>query len=147
MTRLTMTWRRWIAASVLVFAPLFPAFAENLGDGDSAAIQSVIEGQIQAFRADDGEAAYSYAAPSIKRMFPNPDIFMSMVRQGYQPVFRPRSYAFSPTREVNGVILQEVAVIGPKGQPWTALYTLERQADGMWKITGCQLFKPKGADA
>lgn len=146
MTRLTTMWRGLLAASLLALAPLVPAIAENLNDGDSAAIQSVIESQIQAFRADDGEAAYSYAAPSIKRMFPSPDIFMSMVRQGYQPVYRPRSYAFSPTREVNGVIFQEVAVIGPKGQPWTALYTLERQSDGMWKITGCQLFKPKGAD-
>ncbi len=30
------------------------------------------------------------------------------------------------------------------GIDWVALYTLQRQVDGQWRITGCQLKKAPG---
>jgi hypothetical protein len=30
------------------------------------------------------------------------------------------------------------------GADWLALYTLEKQPDGAWRITGCQLTKAPG---
>ena len=56
--------------------------------GDVAAAQSVIRSQAEAFGRDDAAAAYSYAAPAIHDMFPQADIFMTMVRRSYAPVYR-----------------------------------------------------------
>ena len=30
-------------------------------------------------------------------------------------------------------------LVGPDGKSWVALYTLQRQPDGTWKIDGCVL--------
>ena len=115
--------------------------AAALSDGDRAAIQNTIERQLQAFLADDGAAAYSFAAPSIKAIFPTVDSFMAMVRQGYQPVYRPRSYSFGELKDVPGDLEQFVDIVDADGVFWTAVYTLSQQPDGSWKITGCYLVK------
>ena len=96
----------------------------------------VITGQIEAFRADDGARAYGYAAPMIKQIFPNPDVFMDMVRQGYQPVYRPQSFSFGEAGfSASGRPIQRVTVVGPDGITYEAIYTMERQPDGSWQST------------
>jgi len=111
----------------------------NLPPADRQAIQQVISEQIEAFRRDDGAGAFGYASPDIQMMFDNPARFMAMVRQGYQPVYRPRSVAFGNAMIVDGNLVQEVAVIGPDGRPRLAEYAMEREPDGTWKIAGCRL--------
>src|SRR3954464_15147029 len=61
---------------------------------DVAAAQSVIRAQEQACARADPDAAYSYAAPAIKQIFPQADIFLQMVQQGYPPVYRHKSFEF-----------------------------------------------------
>jgi hypothetical protein len=118
-----------------------PTFAQ--GDADRTAVQAVIEQQIQAFLRDDGETAYSFAAPSIQQMFPTADIFMEMVRGGYQPVYRPRSHVFGELKASGGGLEQVVEIVDADGEYWTAHYTLEL-IDGAWRITGCYLEKAPG---
>jgi hypothetical protein len=116
--------------------------AESLSENDKSAFQSVITGQIDAFRVDDGARAYGYAAPMIKQIFPNPDVFMNMVRQGYQPVYRPQSYRFGPAGlSASGRPVQRVTVVGPDGITYEAIYTMERQPDGSWAISGCAIVR------
>ncbi|PJG55522.1 DUF4864 domain-containing protein [Bradyrhizobium forestalis] len=109
--------------------------------GDVATAQSVIRAQEQAFVRDDATAAYSYAAPAIKEIFPAPDIFMSMVQNGYAPVYRHKSFEFGESKTDGGWIAQRVHIIDANGEAWEALYTLEQQGDGSYKITGCSLLK------
>ena len=116
-----------------------PANAQDVDASTQAAVETVISGQIAAFRADDGALAYSFAAPSIKRIFPDPDRFMAMVREGYRPVYRPRDFRFARIGAVGGEIVQEVDIIGPDGKDWIAVYSLKQHEDGSWKITGCVL--------
>lgn len=127
-----------LAASLLQPAP---ARAEE------GAIRSVIESQIEAFLADDGARAYSYASPSIQRIFPSAETFMGMVRQGYRPVYRPRDYSFGRLSETPRGPVQEVTIVDEAGVVWTALYSLERQPDGTWRISGCQLVRRPGLSA
>jgi hypothetical protein len=112
----------------------------SAGD-EVAAGQSVIRSQEQAFGRDDGVAAYGFAAPGIKGLFPSPDIFMSMVRSAYAPVYRHRSFEFGEAKASEGKILQEVQIIDADGAAWEALYTLELQPDGSLKISACVLKK------
>lgn len=108
---------------------------------DIASAQSVIRAQEQAFGRDDAAAAYSYAAPAIRQTFPEPGIFMSMVQNSYAPVYRHRSFEFGETRVEGGWIGQRVHIVDANGEAWEAIYTLEQQADGSYKITGCTLLK------
>ena len=88
---------------------------------------------------DDAAAAYSHAAPVIREIFPQADIFMSMVRNLYAPVYRHKSFDFGEARVSDGTIAQRVHIVDADGIPWEALYTLELQPDGSVKITGCVL--------
>ena len=108
---------------------------------DIASAQSVISAQEQAFGRDDAAAAYSYAAPAIRERFPEPDIFMSMVRNAYTPVYRHRRFEFGESEVEGDWIAQRVRITDANGEMWEALYTLEREPDGSLKITGCTLLK------
>ncbi len=102
-------------------------------------IVSVIDDQLRAFKADDAAKAYSHAAPNIRQLFSNPTVFMNMVRQGYQPVYRPQSYSFEELRMTQMGPAIRVRITDINGKVWNAIYTLEQQADGRWQITGCYL--------
>src|ERR1700756_849805 len=116
-------------------------FASPARADDITAAQSVISAQEQAFGRDDAATAYSYAAPQIRERFPGADIFMSMVRDAYTPVYRHRSFAFGEAKVTRDWIAQRVHIIDANGEMWEALYTLEREPDGSLKITGCTLLK------
>ena len=113
-----------------------PALADDISAG-----QDVIRSQEQAFSRDDARAAYSFAAPAIREMFPEAGTFMLMVQHSYAPVYRHKSFEFGEARAAGGQIAQRVHIIDADGQPWEALYTLEQQSDGSFKIIGCMLLK------
>jgi hypothetical protein len=119
--------------------------AESPSQGDEAVFRAMISGQIDAFRRDDGAAAYDYASPMIRGLFPSPDQFMAMVRNAYQPVYRPREVVFGSVTDSPGGPLQKVLLTGPDGRRWVAIYTMQQQADGTWKINGCTLVPDDGA--
>jgi hypothetical protein len=124
-----------LLAALLAFAP--PASAAD----DVAAAQSVIRSQEQAFARDDATAAYSHAAPAIRKLFPQAEIFMLMVQNSYAPVYRHRSFEFGEARTEGSSVAQRVHIVDANGEAWEALYTLEQQGDGSFKITGCSLLK------
>jgi len=128
-------------AIVVLAALLLGLAAPARAADDVAAAQSVIRSQVEALGRDDAAAAYSYAAPAIQDMFPQADIFMSMVRQSYAPVYRHKSFEFGEARATDGQIAQRVHIIDADGVPWEALYTLEHEPDGSVKIIGCVLLK------
>jgi hypothetical protein len=128
-------------ALVLLAAFLLTLAAPARAADDIAAAQGVIRSQVEALSRDDAAAAYSYAAPAIRQIFPRADIFMSMVQQGYAPVYRHKSFEFGEARIEDGTIAQRVHIIDANGEAWEALYTLEQQPDGSLKITGCSLFE------
>ena len=131
-------------AVVLAFAPE-AALAQQapLSPGDPQRIQEVIRGQMAAFQRGDEEAAFSYASPSIRAQFRTPTRFIEMVKRGYRPVYRPRDVKFLELNELKGEVVQKVWIIGPDGVPVNAFYIMERQQDGVWKIGGCILVRPK----
>lgn len=115
----------------------FPAIANDAAITSS---QSTIRAQLEAFLAGDDAGAYSHAAPNIRRIFPNQDAFMRMVREGYPAVHRPRSFDFGAGEsDGTGAVVQRVELIGPDGRGYEAVYTLERQPDGSYLITGVHL--------
>ena len=103
--------------------------------------RSMIEAQIKAFLQDYSETAYSYAAPGIKAAYPDKNLFFTMVKKSYEPVYHPGNYAFGRSRSIdNGaMIYHEVLISGRDGKDWTAIYQVIRQPDGGYKIGGVQI--------
>ena len=131
----------------LIACPM-SASAQAVSEAEAREFQHIITSQLNAFNADDGAGAYAFAAPTIRRLFPSPEIFLSMVKKGYPPVYRRQSYSFGRIgNEMGGAPTQHVTIIDVNGKAWTALYAMERQPDGSWKIVGCQLVEAPGADA
>lgn len=123
---------------------LFSALSVLAGEADVRSAQSTIDGQLKAFRDGRDANAYAYAAPGIRRIFPTLESFMAMVTGPYRPVYRPERYSFGKAEEVAaGSVRQQVFVTGPDGKDYEALYTLELQPDGTYRITGVSL---KAAD-
>lgn len=124
------------------------AFAQSISETEKTEFQRIIAAQISAFRADDGPTAYSFAAPVVRNIFPTPEIFMSMVKQGYPQVYRPQAFSFAEALiDPLGRPAQKMRVVGPDGKTYEALYSMEKQPDGTWRISGCTLLEIPGLDA
>ena len=128
-------------AFVLMITFVIGFSAAALAGDEIAAAQNVIHAQEQALGHDDAAAAYSYAAPAIRQLFPQADIFMFMVQNSYAPIYRHKRFEFGEARAADGKIAQRVHIVDANGEAWEALYTLETQPDGSLKITGCSLLK------
>lgn len=119
-----------------------------LDQADHEAARATIERQIEAFRKNDPDTAYAQAAPAIRNMFPSAETFIAMVEKGYKPVLRPRSYSFDSVQDASeDEIAQGVQLQDEDGTDWIALYSLQKQGDGAWRITGCTLRKAPGTSA
>lgn len=107
---------------------------------DRKAIRAVIVRQLEAFRRDDAVSAFAYASPEIQAKYGTPGNFMMAVKAFYEPVYRPRrTGGFTNLYVLDGYLTQPVLLIGPDGDYVVALYTMQRQTDGDWKILGCSL--------
>jgi hypothetical protein len=127
---------RLAAAGLLVFAMMGQSAA---GEAEIAAAQATIDNQMRAFKGGDDAAAYSYAAPAIKGIFPTVEHFMGMVAGGYAPLRQPQSWTFGRSEETGSVVFQQVLVVGPDGKTYEAMYQVERQPDGAFLIKGVSM--------
>ena len=109
----------------------------------TSAIRKVVEAQLAAFAADDAELAFSLATDSIRQQFGTAQRFLELVRQQYAPVYRPATTAFREPDEVDSKIFQPVELTDSDGVPWLAVYEVQRQVNGDWRINGCILLKGK----
>jgi hypothetical protein len=119
----------------------------DLPAADRSAIHDVIQHQIDAFQHDDASGAFAFASPSIQAEFGDASRFLRMVQTGYPPVYRPRSVTFGALVEDDGRLEQKVELIGPDGHGVLALYFMEKEPDGTWRIDGCVLTESEAVGA
>jgi hypothetical protein len=130
-----------ILTSMLVFSGSSYAQTDQI---QLSASQLVVENQIKAFHQRQHEEAFQYAAPALRIVFRDVENFIRMVKRGYNPIYAAQSWAFGRSRSEGEKIHHEVLISGPNGGEWTALYSLQKQEDGMWKIVSVQLLKSTG---
>ncbi len=124
------------------------ALAESVvEEADLKAIQLVINGQILAFKSDDHNAAYEFAAPNVRQAFPTVDIFINMVKSGYEPLYRPASYFFGRSMMSEGEVYQELIISDATRQLWQVIYTLSQQQDQSWKVSNVLMYPYQGTSA
>lgn len=103
-------------------------------------IEAVIGSQIDAFEADDFATAFTFASPTIQRLFGSADTFGLMVRRGYPMVWRPGEVRFLELEAVNGGLRQRVEIIDMQGVRHHLGYSMIRGETG-WKINGVEILR------
>lgn len=119
-------------ALLLAVSLALPAKAQE------APIRETIQRQIEAFRADDFARAFSYASPTIKRLFGTPENFGAMVRNGYPMVHRPAQVEMGELREIAGNLWQRVRIVDQAGRAWALDYMMIETPEG-WQINAVQI--------
>ena len=67
-----------------------------------------------------------------------------MVRSQYAVMIAPASIVFLKLEHENGATLQPVQLSDDRGQLWLAVYSMQRDAQGSWRINGCVLQRLQG---
>lgn len=126
---------------VMVFGVSSAVAQDRNGD-----IEGVIQSQIDAFLQDDFATAFTYASPTIKQFFGNPDNFGSMVKQGYPMVWRPSSVEYLDLKPQGPFQYQKVLVTDAQGVPHLLEYQMI-EGDAGWQINGVRFLAapPLGA--
>jgi hypothetical protein len=124
--------RNGLYAALLAACLALPAAAQE------APIENTIRSQIDAFLADDFARAFTFASPTIKRMFGTPENFGAMVRNGYPMVYRPADVQMMELREIAGNLWQRVRITDQAGAGWFLDYMMVETAEG-WQINAVQI--------
>lgn len=122
-----------VAVSQVAFAQAQPS------QDDWTEIKRVIAAQREALVSGDGERAFSFAAPSIRTHFGDVATFMRMVRLGYAALLDARYVEFLDGAVIGGEIVQPLRLVLPDGTVVVAIYGMQRQADGAWRISSCAI--------
>ena len=130
--------RRLCLALLATLALAAPLRAQEAA---APAIRDVIQGQIDAFLADDVERAFSYASPGIQGVFRTPENFGRMVRQGYPMVWRPEELRFLELEERGGALHQRVLIEDAEGVRHLLDYRMESDGAGGWLIDGVRILE------
>ena len=98
-------------------------------------VRNTISSQIEAFKENNIEKAYTFAAPNIQAQFSNPEVFGLMVKNGYPIIWRPKSFKFTKFQDLGNKSIQRVLFQSYDGRLETYDYILEKYGD-LWKIAG-----------
>ena len=124
----------WLACAVATAAP---PEAPALPAHEWTAIRKVIGDQLVALKAGDGVKAMTYAAPGIREQFGTPQNFMRMVREGYAALLDARTTQFLEGAVIDNAVVQPLRLVLPDDSVLVALYQMQRQDNGQWRIAGC----------
>ena len=119
------------------------SYAAAAGTAESRAIQATVQRQLDAFDRDDAAAAFAQASSVARDRFGTPERFMEMVKAQYQAVYRRRRVIFTDIEHIDGLTIQSVRVTDADDRVWVALYQMQQEADGQWRILGCQLLETR----
>ena len=141
-----MRWKKIIKISWLSLFFMILLRALVFADEVSRVMEEVhltISSQIEAFKKNDVEEAYTFAAPNIQAQFPNPDTFGLMVRNGYPIIWKPKSFKFVKFKDLGNKCIQRVLFKSYGGSLETYDYILEKN-NNLWKIAGVLTIKSAG---
>jgi hypothetical protein len=126
--------------SCLFLAAASPARAQpTVASSEWKAIQRVIAQQRAALIAGNDRKAFAYATPAIQAEFGDPTSFMAMVQTGYSALLTARYVEFLEGAVIDGAVIQPLRLIDSDNTVRVALYTMEKQKNGTWRISGCRI--------
>ena len=135
--------RRAFVAALALLALALPVVVRSQetapGEADWRDIRRVVADQRAALVAGEAERAFAHASPGIRRQFGDPVRFLAMVRSSYADLIDATDTAFVDGAVIDGHVIQPLRLTLPGGTVRVALYTMEKQPDGRWRISGCAI--------
>jgi hypothetical protein len=141
--RVVTRWFAALALTALITGAPAPAAAEAPLAQDWTAIRGVIETQLAALKRDDARGAFAFATRALRQQFGNPDKFMQMVHAGYAPLLDARYTEFLDGAVIDGMTIQPLRLVLPDNTVLVALYQMQKEGDGRWRVAGCMLAPSK----
>jgi hypothetical protein len=141
--------KRWFFAMLILLAgSVLPwsgaaAAGEEIAQEDRIAITGVVQSQLDALADDDADAAFALATAAIRSRMGDSGTFLRIIKERFRPIYRHQLAIFSAPELVAGHTLQAVRLTDGNSSVWLAVYHMEREPDGSWKIAGCKLFETK----
>ena len=132
------TWLASVCMSLLVVG----AQAEPTRNVD---IEKVIDQQIEAFKANDFEAAFEFATPGIQQRFGSPEKFGFAVIHGYPMVWRPSDIQYIGVDLYATHALQKVMITDNQKTLHLLVYQMVPIDQG-WRIGGVQIVRQPKSD-
>jgi len=129
----------WAAAQDIEAAETARGVRSTVSAAEWKAIQRVISAQRTALIAGDAGKAFGYASPGIQSQFGDAATFMAMVHHGYEALLTARYVEFLEGAVIDGTIIQPLRLIDADNTVRVALYTMEKQKNGRWRISGCRI--------
>jgi hypothetical protein len=127
--------------AAVALSPNLTANAVPLPNDDARSIQAAIRGQLHALAQDDAEAAFALSTPSIRSQMGSPENFLRVIKEDYSPMYRHLVVIFSAPENLGDSIIQIVRLTDRESRVWMAIYSMQRDSVGSWKIDGCQLLE------
>ncbi len=109
-----------------------------ISESDKATIRQLIEKQLQAFKQNDEETAFSLTSPTIQRKFTRQD-FIKMVDNKYNAIIKPRSIMFRGFTLINDFPALVMTILDQQGNLAQAIFVVQHQRDYSWRIHGYEL--------
>ena len=128
-------WAAWVAFAATAAPPPGPTLPAE----EWQAIRAVVEAQLAALKAGDGARAMTYATPGIRVQFGTPENFLQMVRTSYAALLDARHTQFLEGAVIDGATIQPLRLVLPDETVQVALYRMQREPGGAWRIAGCAL--------
>jgi hypothetical protein len=141
-----ITKRLALAVVILLFGLMAPwtidsAISQEIDPADVEAIHRVVQSQLDAFAEDDAVKAFDLSTSSTQNLLGTPGNFLQLIKEQYPAVYRNRRAFFSATEIFDEQALQVVQLTDPDNYVWVAIYKMQREVDGSWKIQGCKLLE------
>ena len=118
-------------------------FVQHVADAAESApvdwpsIQQIIGDQLAALRRGDATRAFAYASTGIRDQFDDATTFLSMVRQRYGVLLTARYTEFLEGAVIDGHTLQPLRLVMNDDTVLVAIYEMQRDERGGWRIAGC----------
>jgi uncharacterized protein DUF4864 len=108
-----------------------------LAPAEWTAIRRAIRGQLDALRARDAPRAFAFASDGIRERFGDAPAFLQMVESSYAALLAARYTEFLEGAVIDGHTIQPLRLVMADDTVLVALYEMQRDAAGRWRIAGC----------
>jgi len=135
--RMIIMWR--LLMGLMLLCLISGAIAEEISVSDTEAIRFVVQSQLDAFAEDDAAKAFALTTSSTRSHLGTPDNFLDLVKKKYPAIYRHRRALFSMPEMVDGQAFQAVRLTDNDNFVWLAIYQMQKEFDGNWKIEDCRL--------
>lgn len=135
--------KRWLVKAGLLIGLCgfwtHAAAIDTISAADAVAIHDAVRTQMNALSNDDADGAFELTTQEKRHLIGSSDRFLRMMKEEYNPLYRHLGVIFSSPEIVDGDAVQVVRVTDGAGKVWLAVFWMQQEGDGVWKIDGCHL--------